>query len=181
MPLRVAPCVLRGICSGANLWLCSAVRWRRARLWRGRSKRENSPHRAFVTFRPRRYGALAPGISARTVRSRWVEGKNIAIEYRYSDGRNDRLPQLIGDLVRLKVDIIVTAVTNDTLAAKNAAGGIPIVMAAAGDPVATGIVASLARPGGNITGLSQMNPELNGKRLELLKEIAPDISSLPCF
>ena len=112
---------------------------------------------------------------------RWVDGKNIAIEYRYSDGRNDRLPELIGDLVRLKVDIIVTAVTNDTLAAKNAAGGIPIVMAAAGDPVATGIVASLARPGGNITGLSQMNPELNGKRLELLKEIAPNISSLAVF
>ena len=111
----------------------------------------------------------------------WVDGKNIAIEYRYSDGRNDRLPELIGDLVRLKVDIIVTAVTNDTLAAKNAAGGIPIVMAAAGDPVATGIVASLARPGGNITGLSQMNPELNGKRLELLKEIAPNISSLAVF
>jgi putative tryptophan/tyrosine transport system substrate-binding protein len=108
----------------------------------------------------------------------WVDGKNIAIEYRYSDGKNDRLPKLIADLVRLKVDIIVTAVTNDTLAAKNAAGGIPIVMAAAGDPVATGIVASLARPGGNITGLSQMNPELNGKRLELLKEIAPNISSL---
>ena len=80
--------------------------------------------------------------------------------------------------MRLKVDVIVTAVTNDTLAAKNAATGIPIVMAAAGDPVGTGIAASLARPGGNVTGLSQMNPELNGKRLELLKEIAPGISSL---
>ncbi len=108
----------------------------------------------------------------------WVDGKNIAIEYRYSNGRNDSLPGLIADLIRLKVDIIVTAVTNDTLAAKNGAGGIPIVMAAAGDPVATGIVASLARPGGNITGLSQMNPELTGKRLELLKEIAPNISSV---
>jgi len=108
----------------------------------------------------------------------WVDGKNIAIEYRYSDGRIDRLPGLVADLVRLKVDIIVTAVTNDTLAAKNAAGQIPIVMAAAGDPVATGIVASLARPGGNITGLSQMYPELAGKRLELLKEIAPAISSV---
>jgi putative tryptophan/tyrosine transport system substrate-binding protein len=108
----------------------------------------------------------------------WAEGKNIAIEYRYSDGRNDRLPGLIADLVRLKVDIIVTSVTNDTLEAKKAGSGIPIVMVAAGDPVATGIVASLARPGGNITGLSQMNPELNGKRLELLKEIAPNVSSL---
>ena len=108
----------------------------------------------------------------------WTVGKNIAIEYRYAEGRNDLLPELIDDLVRLKVDIIVTAVTNDTLAAKNAAAGIPIVMAAAGDPVATGIVASLARPGGNITGLSQMNPELTGKQLELLKEIAPHISSV---
>jgi putative tryptophan/tyrosine transport system substrate-binding protein len=108
----------------------------------------------------------------------WADGKNIAIEYRYSDGRNDRIPGLIADLVRLKVDIIVTAVTNDTLVAKNATNGIPIVMAAAGDPVATGIVSSLARPGGNITGLSQMNPELTGKRLELLKEIAPNVSSV---
>ena len=88
----------------------------------------------------------------------WVEGKNISIEYRYSEGNNDRLPALIADLVRLKVDIIVTSVTNDTLAAKNATTEIPIVMAAAGDPVATGIVDSLGRPGGNITGLSQMNP-----------------------
>ena len=95
----------------------------------------------------------------------WIDGKNIAFEYRYSEGNNDRLPALIADLVRLKVDIIVTSVTNDTLAAKNATTEIPIVMAAAGDPVATGIVDSLGRPGGNITGLSQMNPELNAKRL----------------
>jgi putative tryptophan/tyrosine transport system substrate-binding protein len=108
----------------------------------------------------------------------WVDGKNIAIEYRYAEGRNDRLPGIIADLVRLKADIIVTAVTNDTLAAKNAANSIPIVMAAAGDPVANGIVASLARPGGNITGLSQMAADLTGKRLELLKEIAPNISSM---
>jgi putative tryptophan/tyrosine transport system substrate-binding protein len=108
----------------------------------------------------------------------WVDGKNIAIEYRFAEGRNERLPGIIDELVRLKVDVIVTAVTNDTLAAKNASTGIPIVMAAAGDPVGTGIVASLARPGGNVTGLSQMNPELNGKRLELLKEIAPGISSV---
>jgi putative tryptophan/tyrosine transport system substrate-binding protein len=106
----------------------------------------------------------------------WIEGKTIIIEYRYAEGRSDRLPELAADLVRLKVDIIVTAVTNDTLAAKNATREIPIVMAAAGDPVATGIVESLARPGGNITGLSQMNPELTGKRLDLLKEIVPKLS-----
>jgi putative tryptophan/tyrosine transport system substrate-binding protein len=108
----------------------------------------------------------------------WVDGKNIIIEYRYAEGHNDRLPALIADLQRLKVDVIVTAVTNDTLAAKNATTVIPIVMAAAGDPVATGIVQSLARPGGNVTGLSQMNPELNGKRLELLRAIAPNVSSV---
>jgi putative tryptophan/tyrosine transport system substrate-binding protein len=108
----------------------------------------------------------------------WVEGKNIIIEYRWAEGRNDRLTALIADFARLKVDVIVTAVTNDTLAAKNATREIPIVMAAAGDPVATGIVESLARPGGNITGLSQMNPDTTGKRLELLKEIAPRISSV---
>ena len=106
----------------------------------------------------------------------WVEGKNISIEYRYAEGQNDRLPDLAADLVRLKVDIIVTAVTPDALAAKNATKTIPIVMAAAGDPVVSGLVDSLARPGGNITGLSQMNPELAGKRLELLKEIVPKLS-----
>jgi putative ABC transport system substrate-binding protein len=108
----------------------------------------------------------------------WIDGKNITIEYRYAEGRNDRLPALIADLLRLKVDVIVTSVTNDTLAAKNATTDIPIVMAAAGDPVATGIIQSLARPGGNVTGLSQMNPELNGKRLELLRQIAPNVSSV---
>jgi putative ABC transport system substrate-binding protein len=108
----------------------------------------------------------------------WVDGKSIIIEYRYAEGQNDRLPGLVADLIRLKVDIVVTAVTNDTLVAKNATREIPIVMAAAGDPVATGIVESLARPGGNITGLSQMNPDLTGKRLALLKEIAPNVSSV---
>jgi putative ABC transport system substrate-binding protein len=107
-----------------------------------------------------------------------VEGKTVVIEYRYAEGRNDRLPELIAELIRLKVDVIVTAVTSDTLVAKSATREIPIVMAAAGDPVATGLVESLARPGGNITGLSQMNPELTGKRLELLKEIIPELSSV---
>ena len=111
----------------------------------------------------------------------WVEGKNISIEYRYAEGRNDRLPDLAADLVRLKVDIIVTAVTPDALAAKNATRTIPIVMAAAGDPVASGLVDSLARPGGNITGLSQMNPDLAGKRLELLNEIVPKLSRVAVF
>jgi putative ABC transport system substrate-binding protein len=106
----------------------------------------------------------------------WIEGRNLNIEYRYAEGRIDRLPGLAADLVRLKVDLIVTSVTPDALAAKNATQNIPIVMAAAGDVTVTGLVESLARPGGNITGLSQMNPELAGKRLELLREIVPNLT-----
>jgi len=106
----------------------------------------------------------------------WVEGKNISIEYRYAEGRGDRLPDLADDLVRLKVDVIVASVTPDALAAQGATRVIPIVIVAAGDPVASGLVESLARPGGNITGLSQMGPELAAKRLELLKEMIPKLS-----
>jgi putative tryptophan/tyrosine transport system substrate-binding protein len=108
----------------------------------------------------------------------WADGKNLTIEYRYAEGRNERLPALVTDLIRQKVDIIVTTVTVDTLTAKNATAEIPIVMVAVGDPVSVGIVKSLARPGGNITGLSQMTPDLSGKRLELLKEIVPNVSAV---
>jgi len=89
----------------------------------------------------------------------WIDGRNVTIEYRYAEGKAERLPELATDLIRQKVDVIVTTVTVDTLAAKNATAEIPIVMVAVGDPVAIGIVKSLARPGGNITGLSQMTPE----------------------
>jgi len=106
----------------------------------------------------------------------WVEGKNISIEYRYAEGKIDRLPDLAAELVRLKVDIIVTGFSPDALAAQKATRAIPIVIASAGDPVAIGLVESLARPGGNITGLSQMTSELGGKRLELLKEMVPKLS-----
>jgi len=102
----------------------------------------------------------------------WVEGKNISIEYRYAEGRHDRLPDLAAELVRLRVDIIVATAGSDARAAKNATGAIPIVVASA----ASELVESLARPGGNITGLSQMAPDLAGKRLELLKEIVPKLS-----
>ena len=106
----------------------------------------------------------------------WVEGKNISIEYRYAEGKADRLPELAADLVRLKVDIVVANGTPDGLAAKNATKTIPIVLASAGDPVATGLVESLARPGSNITGLSQTAGEMHGKRLELLKDMVPKVS-----
>ena len=106
----------------------------------------------------------------------WFDGKNISIEYRYADGRDDRLPDLAADLVRLKVDIIVAAVTADVSAAKNATKTIPIVMQSAGDPVALGLIASLARPGGNVTGLTNISTEMGGKRLDLLKQLVPNLS-----
>ena len=106
----------------------------------------------------------------------WVEGKNISIEYRYAEGRSDRLPDLAADLVRLKVDIIVADATTASQAAQKATRAIPIVMASASDPVASGLVESLARPGSNITGLSQTAGETHGKRLELLKDMVPRLS-----
>jgi len=106
----------------------------------------------------------------------YVEGKNIFIEWRSAEGNADRLPSLAAELVRLKVDVIVTNGPYSTRAAKAATVTIPIVMMRVGDPVGDGIVANLARPGGNITGLSSVAPELSGKRLELLKEIVPKLS-----
>src|SRR5438105_256846 len=97
----------------------------------------------------------------------WVEGKNLAIEYRFAEQKSERLPELAADLVRLKVDLIVVAETSPALAANRATTTIPIVMANAGDPVGAGLVASLARPGGNVTGLAGSSPELNTKRLAL--------------
>jgi putative ABC transport system substrate-binding protein len=106
----------------------------------------------------------------------YVEGKNIVIEWRSAEGKNDRLPALAAELVHLKVDVIVTAGPLPTRPAKEATATIPIVMAQDPDPVGSGFVASLARPGGNITGLATLAPELSGKRLELLKEIVPKLS-----
>jgi len=106
----------------------------------------------------------------------YVEGKTIAIEYRYGAGREERLSDLASELVRLKVELIVTDSSPAARAAKQASKTIPIVMAASGDPIGTGLIASLARPGGNITGLTHLSPELSGKRLELLKETFPKAS-----
>jgi putative ABC transport system substrate-binding protein len=106
----------------------------------------------------------------------YVEGKNIVTEYRWAEGTIERLPDLAAELVRLKVDVIVTAGPSPTRAAKEATVTIPIVMAWDYDPVGNGFVASLARPGGNITGLSTLAPEISGKQLELLKEIVPKFS-----
>jgi putative ABC transport system substrate-binding protein len=108
----------------------------------------------------------------------YVEGKTIVIEYRWAEGRVDRLPDLATELVRLKVEVIVTSGPTVTRAAKEATVTIPIVMAQDGDPVGNGFVASLARPGGNITGLSSLAPEIGGKQLELLKEVIPKLSRM---
>ena len=105
-----------------------------------------------------------------------MEGKNIFIEWRFAEGKSDRLPSLAGELVRLKVDVIVTAGPQPTRSAKQATTTIPIVMAQDDDPVGSGFVASLARPGGNITGLATFGPEVSGKQLELLREIVPKLS-----
>ena len=108
----------------------------------------------------------------------WVEGQNIAFEYRWAEGRYERLPDLAAQLVRSNVDVIVTHGTPGSLAAKRATTTIPIVMANIGDPVATGVVASIARPGGNITGQTFFNPELRAKRVELLKEVMPRLTQV---
>jgi putative ABC transport system substrate-binding protein len=106
----------------------------------------------------------------------YVEGKNIVIEWRYAEGKLDRLDEFAAEFVRLKVDVIVTAAPSSTRAVKKATSTIPIVMAFDNDPVANGFVASLARPGGNITGLSTLSPEITGKQLEILKETIPRLS-----
>jgi putative ABC transport system substrate-binding protein len=128
-------------------------------------------------------GGSASAVATRTEAFRqglrelgYFEGKDIVIESRYAEGKSDRLPALAAELVRRKVDIIVTTGGTPTRAAKEATRTIPIVMAQDSDPVGSGYVASLAHPGGNITGLSSLAPELGGKRLELLKEIVPKLS-----
>jgi len=104
------------------------------------------------------------------------EGRNVLIEYRWAEGKYERFPALIAELIAFKVDVIVTAGTPATLAVKKATASVPLVMVAVGDPVGTGIVAALNRPGGNITGLTSISPELEGKRLELLREVVPKLS-----
>ena len=110
-----------------------------------------------------------------------VEGKNIVIEYRFAEGKFDRLPDLAAELVRLKVDVMVTGGSPGTRAAEQATRTIPLVMTYVGDPIEAGFVTSLAKPGGNITGLTQMARQLSGKRLELLKEAFPKISRAAVF
>jgi len=108
----------------------------------------------------------------------WIEGRTIAIEYRWGEGRNERFAEIADEFARRKVDVIVTSATAAVVAAKQATSVIPIVFAAAGDPVGTGLVASLARPGGNVTGLSIQQTDVAAKRLELLREVVPGLGRL---
>jgi putative ABC transport system substrate-binding protein len=108
----------------------------------------------------------------------WTEGRTVAIEYRWAEGRNERYAENAAEFVRLKVDVIITSTTPPTLAAKQATAVIPIVFAAANDPVGTGLVASLARPGGNLTGLANQQSDTSGKKLEFLREVVPSFRRL---
>jgi putative tryptophan/tyrosine transport system substrate-binding protein len=126
-----------------------------------------SSHSQWVATFVRRLGELG-----------WIEGRAVAIEYRWAEGRDDRSAEIAADLVRLKVDVVVTTGSPTTLAAKQATAVIPIVFVSVGDPVAVKLVASLARPGGNITGLSNQNKDLAGKRVELLREVVPGLRRL---
>ena len=111
----------------------------------------------------------------------YVEGKNILIEYRWAEGKYERFPALIGELIAQKVNIIVTAGTPASLAVKKAAPSIPLVMIAVGDPIGTGLIKSLAEPGGNVTGLTSIAADLEGKRIELLREVIPRLSHVAVF
>ena len=108
----------------------------------------------------------------------WIENRTVAIEYRWGEGRDERFAEIAAEFIRLKVDVIVTMATPPTIAAKQATSVIPIIFAVAGDPVATGLVASLAQPGGNVTGLSAQASDTASKRLELLREVVPNLRRL---
>src|SRR5262249_5927854 len=135
------------------------------------------PKIGWLANRPATRPDSGPEVIRRELRALgYVEGKNITFEHRYSEGKLERLPVLADELVRLKVDLILTAIIPGARAAKNATKTIPIVFWSEGDPVVDGLVDSLARPGENITGFTNISPVIAGKRLELLKEIVPKLS-----
>jgi putative ABC transport system substrate-binding protein len=127
---------------------------------------------------PSTHGQWFAALAQRLRELGWIEGRTIAVEYRWAEGRSERFAEIAAEFVQLKVDVIVTASTVATEAAKHATSVIPIVFAVAGDPVGSGLVASLARPGGNVTGLSLQQIETVGKRIELLREVVPGLGRL---
>jgi ABC-type uncharacterized transport system substrate-binding protein len=131
-----------------------------------------------VSGTPSTHGQWVAAFVRRLHELGWIEGRTIAIEYRWAEGRTERATEIAAEFVRRKVDVIVTSATASVVAAMQATSVIPIVFAAAGDPVGTGLVASLARPGGNVTGLSIQQTDLAAKRLELLREVVPGLRRL---
>jgi len=129
------------------------------------------------TTTPTVWSEYVPAFVQRLRELGWVEGKTVAIEYRWAEGRNERFGEIAAEFARLKVDVIVTS-GGAGVAAKQATSTIPIVLALANDPVGSGLAASLARPGGNVTGLSLLAPDLAGKRLEGLRQLLPDVRRL---
>ena len=127
---------------------------------------------------PETQGRLVAAFVQRLRELGWIENRTVAIEYRWAEGRPERFAEIAAEFVRLEVNVIVTPATAAVVAAKQATSVIPIVFGAAGDPVGTGLVASLARPGGNVTGLSMQIPDLAGKRLEVLREVVPRLRRL---
>ena len=155
------------LAGGAVAWPFAARAQRPAgRVWRIGVLEQIAPALNATNFDAFRNGLAALG---------YIEGQNIVVEYRSAEGRIERFPELAAELVRLKVDVILTRGTPAVLAAKAATATIPIVMAASGGPLETGVVEGLARPGGNVTGLSALTGELIGKRFELLKEVLPGL------
>ena len=144
-----------------------------AEAWR--SRRKNLPHRFPGSSTASGIAVLLDAFRQELSKLGWIEGKNITLEYRFAEQKSERLPELAAELVRLKVDLIVTSGT-PPLAAKKATSTIPIVMTNSVDPVGAGLVASLARPGGNITGNSSLSPELITKMLEILKDAIPKLN-----
>jgi putative ABC transport system substrate-binding protein len=127
---------------------------------------------------PSTQGQAAAGLAQRLRELGWIEGRTVAIEYRWAEGRNERAAEFVAEFVRLKVDVIVPVGSPETAAAKQATSLIPIVFVLVGDPVGSGFVASLPRPGGNITGLSNQATDISGKRLELLRDMIPNLRRL---
>jgi putative ABC transport system substrate-binding protein len=127
---------------------------------------------------PSSHGQWVAAFAQRMRELGWIEGRTVTIEYRWAEGRSERFAEIAAEFVRLKVGVIVTGGTDVVIAAKQATSAIPIVFAAAGDPVSTGLAESLARPGGNVTGLSNQSADLAGKRLELLREVVPNLRRL---
>src|SRR5262245_49541950 len=148
---------------GAAAWPLAARAQQSGKTWR-------------MGFIAHRHESFYDALFERLHELGYTEGQNIIIERRYAEGRADRFQEFAAEMVRLKVDIIVVVTTPAALAARNATTTIPIVHPAAIDPVGTGLVASLAHPGGNITGLAVLNAELSAKRLEVLKEVVPGLS-----